>query len=277
MVVRSVGTSGPMPAAEPARLTAADATDDETFGYSPAFASAGGATFASPQQAGVSDDDPSGLNLRIMRVVDDRSKNYHARPSPDGKHIAFDSDRDGERGVFIADTDGRNLHRVSGDGFAAVPSWSPDGKQLAFVRSETDNSDVWNLWVTNLDSGDTRRLTSNSSGRPLGASWFPDGQRLAYAHGTSIVVLDVPSGHQSVYAAPSGRAPRGPAVSPDGRWVVFQLAGDGAWLLDLTTRATQKVISDPSAEDFTWSPDGSRVAYYSRRDDEWSVWVMAAR
>jgi TolB protein len=257
-----------------------DATDDDTLGTSPAFASAGGVVFASPVQSAAADSgtDPGGLNLKIMRVVDDGSKNYHARPSPDGRRVAFDSDRDGVRGVFIADADGRHLKRVSGDGFAAVPSWSPDGHLLAFSRAEDDRPEVWNLWLLNVDSGDTRRLTSNSSGRPWGASWFPDGQRLAYTHGSSIVVFDLSTSRQSPYESPQGRRTLGgPAVSPDGRWVIFQTAGDGGWLLDLSDRSFLKVLSDPSAEDFTWSPDGSRVAYYSRRDGEWNVWVMATR
>ena len=279
-VMRTVGTGGSSASVQPARLARAETSDVDGFGYSPAFESPGSAVFASPVQAATrgGDADPAGLNLRITRVVDDKSKNYHARPSPDGKRVAFDSDRDGERGVFVADADGRNLRRVSGEGFAAVPSWSPDGRQLAFARAEPDHPDVWNLWLLNVDSGDVRRLTANSSGQPWGASWFPDGQRVAYSHSNSIVVVDVASGRQTPYLSPEAkRVPRSPAVSPDGRWVIFQLAGDGGWLLDLTDRSSQRVLSDPTAEDFTWSPDGSRVAYYSRRDAAWNVWVMATR
>jgi hypothetical protein len=262
------------------RLRPTDAIEDGTFAYSPAFVSAGGASFASAAQPAVGGPggDPSGLGLRITRVVDERFRNYHAQPSPDGRRVAFDSDRDGERGVFIADADGRNLRRVSGDGFAAVPSWSPDGRLLSFARAEPDNQEVWNLWMLNLDTGDTRRLTSNAAGRLWGASWFPDGRRLAYADHSSVVVLDVASGARTAYPSPQARrAPRIPSVSPDGRWVMFQLPGDGAWLLDLQDRSSRKVLSDPTAENFTWSPDGSRVAYFSRRHNEWSVWMMAAR
>jgi Tol biopolymer transport system component len=38
----------------------------------------------------------------------------------------------------------------------------------------------------------------------------------------------------------------------------------------------RKVMADPSAEAYTWSPDGRRVAYYSRADEKWGVWVMGA-
>jgi hypothetical protein len=262
------------------RLTPAVASDEEVFGYSPAFESPGGAAFAFPSQAdaAAAGDAANALGLSITRVVDERSHNYHARPSPDGTRVAFDSDRDGERGVFVADANGRNLRRISGDGFAAVPNWSPDGRWLSYVHAEADNKDVWNLWMQNVDSGETRRLTSNTTGRPLGGTWFPDGRRIAYARNGSIAVLDVQAEKTTVYPSPQpGRSARAPAVSPDGRWIVFQLSGDGAWLLDLTDGSTLKVLSDPTAEEFTWSPDGSRIAYYSRRDAQWSVWVMAAR
>ena len=59
--------------------------------------------------------------------------------------------------------------------------------------------------------------------------------------------------------------------------MIFPLSGDGAWLLDLSDGSSLKVLSDPAVSDFTWSPDGSRVAYYNRRENEWNVWVMAAR
>jgi Tol biopolymer transport system component len=261
------------------RLSADDSNVDDadsSFAAS-AFASAGGVAFADPVEPSGGAND-AGLGLRVTRIVDEHSRNYHARPSPDGTHVAFDSDRDGERGVFVADADGRNLRRVSGEGFAAVPNWAPDGRTLSFVRAEVDNPNVWNLWAMDLESGESRRLTSNASGRPLGGSWFPDGKRIAYSRGSSIVVLDAESGKPTTYATPKpGRTAGAPAISPDGKWAIFPVTGDGAWLLDLSDGASRRVLSDPTAGDFTWSPDGSRVAYYSRRDAEWNVWVTVAR
>jgi DNA-binding PadR family transcriptional regulator len=51
----------------------------------------------------------------------------------------------------------------------------------------------------------------------------------------------------------------------------------GAWLLDLTTGSMHRALDYPSAEEFTWAPDGRRVAFHSRRTGEWGLWVMAAR
>jgi hypothetical protein len=255
----------------------------ESPSYSPAFSSVGAAMFYHTGADGQSalmraDTDSRGAILRVTSVVDDDASNFHPRPSPDGTQIAFDSDRDGERAVYVAEADGSNVRRISGDGFAAIPSWSPDGRTLAYVRAEPDRPRVWNLWTTELATGESRRLTSYRVGQPWGASWFPDGQRIAYSHETRLIVLDLDSGAERVYPSPiKGRLVRTPAVSPDGRRIMFQVYRDGAWLMDVSDGAMRKVLSDPTAEEYTWAPDGRRVAYHSRRSGSWGVWVMASR
>ena len=250
--------------------------------FSPAFATEGSAMFYHADTEGGSalmraDTDSRGAVLRVTSIVDDHARNFHVRPSPDGRRIAFDSDRDGERAVYVADADGRNVRRVSGEGFAAVPSWSPDGRTLAFVRGDVNRPRVWNLWTVNLDSGEMRRLTSHAVGQPWGGSWFPDGRRIAYSHERRLIVLDLDDLNRRVYPAPRPGLLRTPAVSPDGRRIMFQIHRDGAWLLDLKDGSMRKVLSDPTAEEFTWAPDGRRVAYHSRRTGTWGVWVMMAQ
>jgi cytoskeletal protein RodZ len=251
--------------------------------HSSAFASVGSAVFykdsdGSPPVRADAAGEGEGAILRITRIVDDNTQNFHARQSPDGNLIAFDSDRDGERGVYIADADGQNVKRISGDGFAAIPSWSPDGRTLAYVRAETDSPDTWNLWTTDVSSGRSRRLTSYKTGAAWGGSWFPDGRRMAYGHETELVVLDLETGRRRQYESPvKGRPIRTPAVSPDGKRVMFQVDRDGAWLLELSDGSMRKVLSDPSAEEYTWAADGQRVAYHSRSTDTWGIWIMAPR
>ena len=67
---------------------------------------------------------------------------------------------------------------------------------------------------------------------------------------------------------------RTPAVSPDGRQIVFQVFREGVWLLDLATGTMHGLLDDPSAEEFAWDPSGRRIAYHSRRDGEWRIWLL---
>ena len=271
------------PEAPPAYQRSPDAGTIAAVAFSPAFATTGSAVFYHSGSNGArsaimkADTSSGGEVLRVTRVVDDQASNFHARPSPDGGLIAFDSDRDGERGVYVADAEGRDLRRVSGEGFAAVPSWSPDGRTLAFVRAEPQKPKVWNIWTVDLETGQQQRVTSHAVGQPWGAAWFPDGKRIAYSHETRLVVRTLDGKRRSVFNSPiAGRLVRTPAVSPDGRSVIFQVYKHGAWVLDVASGRMRKVLPDPTAEEFTWSPDGRRVAYHSRRSGKWGVRVLDA-
>ena len=262
-------------------LDAVRATNADVF--SPAFAADGTAIFF---HTGRDRDARSaievapaasemGRDLGIMTIVDDGSHNYHAQPSPDGRFVAFDSDRDGERGIYVANRDGSNVRRVSGAGYAAVPTWSPNNEWLAYIRAEADRPSVWNLWVQPAAGGNARRVTNYRYGQTWAASWFPDDRRIAYSHEDTLVVMDVETGEAIRYPTPvKGQLVRTPAVSPDGTKIIFQVFHHGAWLLDLRDGSMQRVLTDTTAEEFAWSPDGRKVAFHSRRDGEWGIYVL---
>jgi Tol biopolymer transport system component len=156
-----------------------------------------------------------------------------------------------------------------------VPTWSPDSTRLAFIRAEERRPRVWNLWLLDIKSGDTRRVTDFPFGQTWSASWFPDGKRIAYTHEDRLIIRNLSNGSATQYPSPvAGRLARTPAVSPDGRYVIFQVARAGAWLLDMQTGGMRCVLADPTAEEFAWAPDARRVAFHSHRDGQWGVWVM---
>jgi Tol biopolymer transport system component len=250
--------------------------------YSPSFGLSGRSMFfhagrtgtTSLMQATLAAD---GSIAAVSTVLRDGSTSYHIQESPDQSQIAFDSDREGERAVYVAERDGSHVRRISGTGYAAVPRWSPDGTRLVFVRAEPRQAKVWNLWMAHLATGTLRRLTSLKSGQSWGGSWFPDGVRLAYSYDDRLVILDTLTGVERVYRSPlRRRLVRTPAVSPDGRRIVFQVYRDGTWELNVPDGSMQRILDDKSAEEFAWTPDGAAVAYHSRRSGEWGIWRIAA-
>jgi Tol biopolymer transport system component len=89
------------------------------------------------------------------------------------------------------------------------------------------------------------------------------------------MVMDLQTGEATRYPTPvKGQVVRTPAVSPDGTKIIFQVFQHGAWLLDLADGSMQHVLTDPTAEEFAWSPDGRRVAFHSRRDGQWGIYVL---
>jgi hypothetical protein len=223
------------------------------------------------------DSDRADAGLHVMRIADDGARNYHVRPSPDGTSVAFDSDRGGTRGIFVANRDGTNVHRVSGPGYAALPTWSPDGGRIAFVKADDRDDTVWNLWILELATGASRQVSFHGAGRTSSGSWFPDGHRICYSHQSRLLIVDLTTGHRREFTSPRGRVGAA-TVSPNGRRIVFKAGGGGTWLLNLDQDGeTRRILDDPSAEEFSWAPEGDRLAYFSRRENNWVVWVEGPR
>lgn len=95
--------------------------------------------------------------------------------SPDGKEIAFASDRDGHYGVYVMRADGTHSRRIivskAGD---ASPSWSPDGRLIVFSRG------VDGLYVMGADGRRVRRLTHAQFTKDRDPAWSPDGERIVF-------------------------------------------------------------------------------------------------
>jgi Tol biopolymer transport system component len=211
----------------------------------------------------------------VATVLRDGASNYHATVSPDGMWLAYDSDRDGSRAVYVAHSDATGPRKISGDGYAAVPRWSPDGRRLAFLKAEHARPRVWNVWVADVATGSLSRVSHHNVGQAWGASWFPDGHRIAYSVEDRLILTNLHDGSTKVVRSPRrGHLIRTPAVSPDGRYVVFQVQRDGVWLFDVAGGAMRRLLTDAAAEEFAWAPDGRAVAFHTRRNGAWSVWQL---
>jgi TolB protein len=116
--------------------------------------------------------------------------------SPDGRTIAFVSNRDGAMQLYAVSPDGSNLRRLThGEADEWAPAWSPDGGRLAFW-SEREGGQA-EVFVMDADGSNVRRITSGARG-DWGLAWSSDGRAIAYTllqgGRRQLCIVDVESG-----------------------------------------------------------------------------------
>ena len=224
---------------------------------------------------------------RATRLTNGMALDLQPVFSPDGDRILFTSDRSGNENLWIADADGANPRPVTterGDFHFDDPEWSPDGEYILVRRNEAGSPNAGRTpWLIHVSGGRGMELSEDARG--IGFRWGPD-QRYVYYRGTEgpgatslrgnglprpaqVMRLDRNTGD----VAPITRAPSGaarPAVSPDGRWMVYVAdidAQSGLRLRNLETDADDWLVFPIDREHlnrrtrFTFTPDGASVIY----------------
>jgi len=193
--------------------------------------------------------------------------------------VVFSSTRDGNYEIYVANADGSGPSRLTNhpaeDRF---PAWSPDGTRIAFVSDRDGNPEIY---VMNADGSSPTRLTSDSALDGLPA-WLPDGRRILFvrrrADGAQLYLMNA-DGSNLAQLTHGPAVHFMPAVSPDGAKIAFTSNLDGAFGIYVANadgsnpvRLTQGMDGDP-----VWSPDGTRIAFESGREDGTSdVYFMNA-
>lgn len=114
-----------------------------------------------------------------VRLTDHPGNDLRAVWSPTGEQILFISDRDGKRDLYLMDPDGSNIRRVfkkelkRNFTYRDHPTWSPDGKQIAYVHTNFDK-DIYAIHITNL--GEQEGDFFENGWYP---AWSPDGAEIA--------------------------------------------------------------------------------------------------
>ena len=157
----------------------------------------------------------------LRRLTDNQANDHSPTWSPDGAHVAFASDRDGDEEIYVVNADGGGLQRLTdNDARDTAPDWSADGSQIAF---ESNRDGRRQIYVMQADGSHQRRLT-NSDASDYSPAWSPDGTQIAF--------------HSS----------------RDGGWKIFVMNRDGSDPRRLTNNEGQ-------AADPVWSPDGTQILY----------------
>ncbi len=163
------------------------------------------------------------------------------------------------------------------------PAWSPDGKQLAFVSWRDAHR---NLFVMNVDTRATQKISDLRIALHDQPKWSPDGQRIAFEveenGDIDLAVADVPDGTLEMLAV-SPEQDRSPVWSPDGKHIAYVSWRNGnaeIYLADLSCGGS--LCADPTNVTHThgsdaypsWSPDGRSIAFLSDRDGYREVYSM---
>jgi TolB protein len=122
---------------------------------------------------------PDGSGLKRLTT----EKGYHAEGSfsPDGKHIVFCSNRDGNLELYIMDQDGKNVRKLTcaPKCYNGGPFFAPDGKRVVF-RSDRKKKDHLQLYVINSDGTGERALTDDLNWVHWAPYWHKDGKHIVY-------------------------------------------------------------------------------------------------
>ena len=114
----------------------------------------------------------------FVRLTNNNAWDAGAAWSPDGKRIAFCSNRDGKVEIYVMNADGSDVKRLTNnlsDDFG--PKWSPDGNKILFDSERDGNKEVY---VMDADGGNQTPLTRNNA-TDSATSWSPDGSQIAFA------------------------------------------------------------------------------------------------
>jgi TolB protein len=110
-------------------------------------------------------------------VTSDAFDNLNPAWSPDGKTLAYVSNRAGSWNLWTVPVDGGDPQPLTtGRGEDRFPAFSPDGAHLAFASRRSGN---WDIWVINRDGTGLQQLTTHRLD-DLAPTWSADGQRIAF-------------------------------------------------------------------------------------------------
>jgi TolB protein len=200
-------------------------------------------------------------------------------PGAFNTRIAYVTREDSQNGVVyrlqVADSDGYNPITILKSRDAILsPSWSPDGKRIAYVSFESGRSKIYMQGVADQQ----RQLIADYPGINGAPAWAPDGRRLALAlskdGNADIYILDLDT-HRLQQLTRNPAIDTEPAWSPDGREIVFTSDRAGKpqiYRMKVSGGAAERLTFEGDQNlAASYSPDGQMLALVTETDGKYHV------
>ncbi len=209
--------------------------------------------------------------------------------SPDGKQVAFVLRAGAEScGIYTAMVGGEKPLRLTSDCEDYSPTWSADGRWVAFYRYDPTGISIYT--VPAFGGSEHRLYKGPVNPWVSGLDWSPGGGVLAFtggradSKGTWISLLSLADSTTRQLTSPSGQeVDSSPAFSPDGSTVAFVRgiragAVDDLYVLPAAGGAPTRLTFDRTWIDGspTWTPDGRDIVFSSTRGGLASLWRVSA-
>jgi Tol biopolymer transport system component len=229
-----------------------------------------------------------------------RNRAFDAGPvwSPDGRRIAFRSDRDDQTAVYTMRASGEDQKKLTrSTAPQGGPAWSPNGARIAFVayKQPLGTGGPTEIRVVDVDGTDERRLT-NAGTEDLEPAWSPDGSQIVFTRGFlrfsrsdqryELVRSEIwrvnadGTNARRLTRARKGIADSFPAWSPDGRRIAFVSDRSGnreIYAMDRNGRALRQLTRARGEDRWpAWAPHGQRIAFVSNRAGNDELFVVNA-